>query len=116
MTEPMSRAGDANRLDYAGQPMSLRRRLRRRWIILVSLIAAYVLSWSFAGQIGLVGPCGNMRYYYFSASESLDTVLYVVYWPMIRLSEEIETTRWGASRSIYYRERSFPTAKELGRP
>ncbi len=98
---------------YAVRSTAAGWRRRRRWIILLVIAAGYYLSWCFAWQIGLVAPRANMRYYYFSENESLDKAFFVVYWPMIRLGEVIETTRWGASGAIYYRERSFPTAEEM---
>lgn len=91
------------------------RRRRRWWIILLVFAAVYFLSWHFAWQIGLVAPCANMRYYYFSENDSVDKALCAAYWPMIRLNEVVETTRWGARFAIYHRERSFPTAKEMSR-
>ena len=110
---PMSHGGDEITLDYAVRSTAAPRRWRRRWIILLVIAAVYYLPWCFRRQIGLIAPRANMRYYYFSENESLDMAFYVVYWPMIRLGEVIETARWGASWAIYYRERSFPTAKEM---
>ena len=63
----------------------------RRTVVLLALIityGAYVTAWSFRRETGLIRPTANLRYYYFvdEPDSSADRVLYVVYWPMVRLS------------------------------
>ena len=95
-------------LDYAAGSRSTRplRKVGRWIIVLLLLVLLYCLPWCFGAQIGLVKPCCNMRYYYFVEYDSrTDRLLYVLYWPIIRLSLRFETTWWGAHGAKHWLDR-----------
>ncbi len=71
--------------------------------LVVTTLAAYLLSWSFRWEIGLVSPSANARYFYFS-SESLAPLFRVIYYPAYRVHYWIQERR-GVPNEVYYADR-----------
>ena len=57
----------------------------RYWTMaIVSVLAMYVLSWTFRKDLGFVHPMANLRYFYFgnSPDSTSDNALYLFYYPL----------------------------------
>jgi hypothetical protein len=78
------------------------------WLVLPLLaLVAYSLTYFFRWEIGLVKPCANCQYFYFSDRDALEPVLRFVYYPAYRIHYWIQQQQ-GIPNEVYFKERTFP--------
>ena len=77
------------------------------FLFLGLVAAAYLGSWAFKERLGVIRPCANLAYFYYSEEEWLDRSLYVFFWPCYRGMPP---------GCIHHRDRVYPTAEDLAAP
>ena len=68
-------------------------------------LVLYAGSWAFKVPLGLIRPCANLAYFYYSDWEWLDGSLYVLYRPCERLFPPGVT---------HIRDRVYPQLETMG--
>jgi hypothetical protein len=77
------------------------------FLFLGLLATAYLGAWMFKVRLGLIRPCANLAYFYYSEEEWLDRSLYVFFWPCYR----------GLPRGcVHHGDRVYPKAGDLAAP
>ncbi len=95
----------------AAAPLTSAGPAREKWaraaawaLALALLLTAYVGTWTFKVSLGIVRPCANMAYFYYSESDLVDRALYVLYKPCEGLMP------FGAT---HHRDRVFPRLEDM---
>ena len=71
--------------------------------LVLAFLAAYLGSWTFRRELGIVRPAANLRYFYYHDDERVDRALYILFWPCYRLTPD-----W-----IHTGDRTFPRPEDM---
>jgi len=69
------------------------------------LISVYAGAWMLRREVGLVKPCANLRYFYYSDDEFIDRVAYGVFWPAMQIEYHVQGLQHGRRVDIHWRNR-----------